>query len=127
MKAIVCYATGEIHLNSFGTDWTPCACGNVRVKWVDPNVGTVVVAARDRSSVRLLGLHNHYLKNVLRLDPSWEKFRELHGEATMAPGYLFDSSKVGCWAAVVRIGRSNDVRWATNEEFAEAFGEKLRE
>jgi hypothetical protein len=52
---------------------------------------------------------------------AWSKYQDLHEKATDAPGYLFDKSKIGCWAAVVKIGRSNDVRWATEEEFLEAF------
>jgi hypothetical protein len=124
VKAIICFADGEIHLNSFGTDWTACACGNVCAKWIDPQRGTAVVAARDREKVRLLGLNNRYL--VPAIEPGgrsllWEEYQKLHDATTDAPGYLFDKSKVGCWAAVVQIGRSNDVRWATNEEYDEAF------
>lgn len=124
MKAIICFADNSIHLNSFGTAWTPCACGNVRVRWIDPNRGTVVVAARDREAVRLLGLNNSYLVSAIEpsgRDLQWAEYQRLHEDAVKAPGYLFDASKIGCWAAVVKIGRSNDVRWATDEEHREAF------
>ncbi len=124
MKAIICYNNDSVHLNSFGEDWTPCSCGNVRVRWLDPKAGTVVVAAKNRATVRLLGLSNSYLIpaiNLLGRSLEWEEYQELHYEATEAPGYLFDKKKIGCWAAVVRIGRSNDVRWANDAEYAEAF------
>ncbi len=124
MKAIICFDKGDIHVGTFGADWTACACGNVRVRWEDPRKGTVVVAAKNRETVRLLGMHNSYL--IGAIEPSgkslsWPEYQELHKAATKAPGYLFDEEKIGCWAAVVKIGRSSDVRWATDEEHAEAF------
>ena len=126
MKAIICFANNDIHIHSFGTEWTACVCGNTKAKWIDSKAGTVVVAARIQPCVRLLGLNNHYL--IPAIEPGgrnlqWEEYRELHAQAVEAPGYLFDKSKIGCWAAVVRIGRSNDVRWATDEEYFEAFPE----
>ncbi len=124
MKAIICYDKGDVHINSFGEDWTSCSCGNVRVRWLDPQAGTVVVAAKNRETVRLLGLSNSYLIPAIDLNGmslTWERYRELHDEATNSPGYLFDKEKVACWAAVVKIGRSNDVRWATEAEYLGAF------
>jgi hypothetical protein len=113
MKALICFATGSVHITTFATKWMDCGCGNARVKWLDPESGTVVVWARKRNKVRLLGLNNHYLIPALTFkddrDLSWEEYQELHKLAAEAPGYLFDKEKVGCWAAVVKIGRSNDV------------------
>jgi hypothetical protein len=128
MKAIICYGgDGSIHLNSFSTEWTPCSCGNVAAKWLNPMFGTVVVAARDREKVRLLGLHNGYLTAAIapaRTNLSWPEYQELHNDATNAPTYIFDKSRIGCWAAVARVGSTNDVRWATDEEMAEAFKDR---
>jgi hypothetical protein len=59
MKAIICFRGGSVHIHTFGEDWTACACGNVKAKWLDPNAGTVAVAARNPFYVRLLGLNNH--------------------------------------------------------------------
>jgi hypothetical protein len=120
MKAIVC-GVGSIHVRSFGTEWTDCGCGNARAKWLDPFAGTVVVAARNRERVRLLGLNNAYLIPAFEKGLSWESYRLIHERSVKAPGYIFDASKAACWAVIVEIGRSNDVRWATDEEFLEAF------
>lgn len=123
MKAIICAEHGQIHIHTFGQSWTPCECGNVFAKWLDPDAGTVVVAARVKERVRLLGLNNRYLEAaLLGRNLSWERFRELHDMATEAPNFLFDKSRIACWAAVVEVGRSNDVRWANVDEFKEAFG-----
>jgi hypothetical protein len=126
MKAIICFETGQVHIHSFSEQWTACTCGNVKAKWLDPNAGTVIVAARNKTTVRLLGLNNAYL--IPAINPSgeslsWEEYQKLHLNAVEAPGYLFDKDKIACWAAVVKIGRSNDVRWATDEEYFEAFQE----
>ena len=131
-KAIVCFDSGEIHINTFGTDWTDCACGNTRAKWIDPYAGTVVVAARDKSHVRLLGLNNQYLLpaikgTLLGKDLLWPDYRTLHDQATTVPTHVFDKSKAGCWAVVVSIGLTSDVRWATDEEWPEAFAYKEEE
>jgi hypothetical protein len=124
VKAIICFDSGAIHIHSFSSEWTACACGNVKARWIDANAGTVAVAARNRSTVRLLGLNNHYL--IPAIEPggrslAWDEYRALHDKAIEAPGYVFDKEKIACWAAVVKIGRSNDVRWATDEEYLEAF------
>ena len=121
MKAIVCYFSGSIHINSFTEKWTACQCGNVKAKWLDPNLGTVAIAARDKDSVRLLGLNNQYLIPAIKLGGMWEDYRKMHDDATNAPNYIFDKSMASCWAVVIKIGRSNDVRWATDEEYLEAF------
>jgi hypothetical protein len=121
MKAIICFRSGDIHIHSFTEQWTACACGNVKVKWLDAKAGTVVVAAQDRESVRLLGMNNGYLIPAIKYGGMWEDYRKMHDEATNASGYLFDKSMASCWAVVVKIGRSNDVRWATDEEYLQAF------
>lgn len=122
MKAIICYCD-TVHIHTFTTDWTACSCGNVKARWIDPKRGTVVAAAKDRSKVRLLGMNNDYLIHAIKNCEAmtWREFRMLHAQAVDAPGYLFDIERIGCWAVIVEIGRSNDVRWATEEEFAEAF------
>jgi len=125
MKAIICFAHGDMHIHSFTTEWTPCACGNVKAKWVDPMSGTVLVAAKDYEKVRILGLNNHYLipATLGGGDPTWQAFRQFHDLAVNAPGYIFDKEKASCWAVVISVGRSNDVRRATPEEYKEAFGQ----
>jgi len=122
MKAIVCAEHGDLHIFTFGTEWTTCVCGNVKVKWVDPDAGTVVVAARSKERVRLLCLNNRYLAAALLNKPDFTALRGLHDAATQAPGFIFDKEKANCWAVVTEVGRTSDVRWATVDEFKEAFG-----
>ncbi len=126
MKAIICFANHDVHIHSFGETWTSCQCGNVRVKWLDSHLGTVVVAAKNKNKVRLLGLNNAYLIPAISTidQPSWDGYRQLHEQATEAPGYIFDKHKAACWATVVPIGSTGDVRWATAEEEADAFREE---
>ena len=129
MKAIICIQTNSVEIYTFGTAWTSCPCGNVKAKWLDPMAGTVAVAARNRDNVRLLGMNNNYLIPAIRQESvhrgvsglTWEEYRDLHEIAVNAPNFLFDKERICCWAAVVKIGRSNDVRWATDDEFIEAF------
>lgn len=67
-------------------------------------------------------MNNQYLIPACRQSRlSWPEYQQMHEAAIDAPGYLFNKDKVACWAAVVDIGRSNDVRWATDEEYVEAF------
>lgn len=122
MKAIICFAKGNLHIHTFSTEWTVCSCGSTKAKWINPDAGTVVVASKDRSKVKLLGMNNAYLIPACTQGYlTWSEYQLLHENAVDAPGYLFNKDKVCCWAAIVDIGRSNDVRWATDEEYVEAF------
>ena len=124
MKAIIC-ARGSVEIFSFTSEWTLCRCERVAAKWLDPRAGTVVVATKflgDREYVKLLGLNNQLLvRAVGARGQSWEDYRDWHDLATDAAGYIFDKSRASCWAVVAMIGTTNDVRWATDEEYAEAF------
>lgn len=122
MKALICTFTGKSEIFSFEKEWTKCGCGNSAARWVDPLAGTVVVAARNREKVHLLGLNNRYLVQALTHNtPTWEYLRELHDQATEAPDHVFDKSRAACWAVIVPVGRTSDVRWATDEEYLEVF------
>jgi hypothetical protein len=125
VKAIICTGHGDVHIHSFTQEWTACLCGNVKARWEDPQAGTVVVTTRvpaGRDRVRLLGLNNQLLlPAVTARGQMWEDFRAWHEQATDAPGYIFDKSRAACWAVVARIGSTGDVRWATDDEHAEAW------
>jgi hypothetical protein len=121
MKAIICGECLDIRgLNPFGA-FVSCRCGNVTARWDDPHAGTVLIKADDRSKARILGMNNHFLlkavdgiigKDILEAGgDKWDAFKQLHDKATDAPGYLFDKSKCACWAVVIRVGESNDVKW----------------
>ena len=122
MKAVICTRSGGVHIHTPGVgSWQVCQCGNTGAKWEDPQAGRLIVAARwDRAYVRGLGLNNQLLLPALAAaGQSWEDFRHWHSHATDAPGYVFDSSRAGCWAVVFRIGSTNDTRWATDAEYRE--------
>jgi hypothetical protein len=42
----------------------------------------------------------------------------VHEQATDAPGYVFDKSRAGCWAVVVRVGITDDAAWAADDGVA---------
>lgn len=128
MKAVICFAgglrgEGGVHIHTPGSDrWNVCDCGMTAAKWANPHTGQLVVAARDLSKVRGLGLNNQLLLPALT-EPGqvWETYRDWHEAATDAPGYVFDKARASCWAVIYRIGTTSDTRWATDEELTEAF------
>ena len=118
MKLLFCGACHDIRALDPEGAWTVCRCGNLEARWLDPHRGTVGVRAMDREVVRIIGVHNGFLSGAF--DPSVEKgdniyWRNLHGIATVAPGYLFDEHKRGCWAAIIKVGETNDVFWETTQ------------
>jgi hypothetical protein len=71
------------------------------------------VTADDRRNAYILGLHNGVLTPAINGELAmFEDFREAHERATNAPNYVFDKSRAGCWAVVVRAGQTSDVKWA---------------
>jgi hypothetical protein len=131
VKAVVCWAggpdgVGNVHIHSPGSErWEVCQCGMTAARWEEPQSGRLIVAAYDESKVRVLGLNNHLLLSTLmtRGRPAWETVRHWHDEATDAPGYVFDKSRAGCWAAVFEVGSTSDTRFAAAPELAAAFTE----
>lgn len=94
-----------------------CRCGNVQARWDDPQRGTAVFAARDRTTALGVGFNNAFLvpalsgKLLMHADA-----RRYHEIATTAPGYVFDESKAGCWAVVYRPGSTTDTRFVDLSE-----------
>jgi hypothetical protein len=124
VKAIICAVTGNLHIHTPGNgQWQVCQCGNTGAKWDDPQAGTLIVACRgDRDMVRVLGLNNQLLITALTVSGQlWEDYRAWHDHATDAPGYVFDKSRAGCWAVVIRIGSTSDTRFAEHNEYLECF------
>jgi hypothetical protein len=113
MKALACGQCGDIQ--GLIDEWRTCRCGLVRAHWIDgrrglaefdvPNIGY-------RQFAYLLGLNNQVLAPALQGELGmWQDFRERAEAATDAPGYIFDKTKAGSWAVVVRAGRTDDVTW----------------
>lgn len=125
MKAVICTKQLGVHIHSPGVDkWEICQCGGTGARWEDPEAGKLIIASRDGSTDRVLGLglNNQLLIRAVTQRISWPSYREWHEIATDASGYIFDSSKAGCWAVVFPIGTTSDVRWATPQERDECFG-----
>lgn len=121
MKALACGGCGDIRaLGHAGgpCDWVSCSCGLTVARWVDPQRG--MAEFRDpgaglRTYCFLLGLNNRVLSPALAGQLSeFADFRTAHKEATRAPGYIFDSSRAGCWAVIVPAGSTSDVTWAAD-------------
>lgn len=68
----------------------------------------------------MIGLHNGFLMQALSQQGMGrpEFWRELH-ETTCesAEGYVFHTNQRNCWAAPFKPGWTNDVTWATYEEW----------
>lgn len=110
MKALLCGACGDIQ--ALQTDWRSCRCGNTKARWTDPTLGLAEFDGLDRSKCYLLGLNNQLLVPAMLGDLGvWEEFRAAHDRATNAPHHVFDKSRAGCWAVVVKVGRTSDVKW----------------
>lgn len=111
MKALVCGECGDIQ--ALQVEWRSCKCGNVEGHWTNAMLGTAEFKARNRQHAFVLGLNNQLLGPALRGELGmWEDFRGVHELATKAPNHIFDESRADCWAVVVAVGRTNDVRWA---------------
>lgn len=111
MKILFCGRCFSFH--SFKEKiWTFCDCKQMAARWLDPNKGTVQVLAQVISRTFIIGMNNRFLMDSVAesamMDTQW---REAHKAATDAPGYLFDESRRGCWACVVRIGQTVDIDW----------------
>lgn len=120
MKALVCTICVDIRALDPSGAWTVCRCGNAEARWLDPNMGTVRVKAKDQTRVRILGLNNEFLvaavKGPTHLEMvsaggQWEWWRKLHEKACDAKGYVFDKDKRGCWACLVKVNETNDITW----------------
>ncbi|MDP9439061.1 MAG: hypothetical protein M3P49_09985 [Actinomycetota bacterium] len=120
MKAIICGGCVDIRALP-PTGSAVCRCGNVTGEWVDPVRGTVRVEARNREAVRMLGLHNGFLKYAFfeRLDgkpTTDEQWRRAHGLLTgESKGFLFHDDRRGCPFVIFRVGETNDVWWGAGE------------
>lgn len=97
-----------------------CRCGNATAAWVDPNRGTVQVWARLRHTVRVLGIHNSFLRAgmALTVPHQHHTWRDLHEEvvSNQSDGYLFHQDRRGCWVALIQVGESNDTSWGEPTE-----------
>lgn len=121
MKALLCLQCSDIRAPNPDKSPVACRCGNCGVRWDDPQRGRLKVWARNKSLVRVIGLHNDFLMAaaddgggpanpgpIRKMDEYW---KSVHEEVTNAPGYLFDKSKRACWACIIRVGETNDVWW----------------
>lgn len=113
MKAIVCGKCGDLRaLRDSGP--VSCECGNVTGWWVDARRGTAKVFAYDRSTAKIMGVHNGFFMAAFKAyDYAPARWREIHAEVTKtAEGYVFHDSQRACPVAIIGVGMSSDVTWA---------------
>lgn len=114
MKALVCGRCGDIQ--ALMDEWRSCKCGNVEAHWTDGRLGLAEFRCRDYGTAFLLGLNNRVLGPALNGELGGnEEWRRAHEAATDAPGYIFDRSKKDCWAVIVRMGATADVKRAEDD------------
>lgn len=114
MKALICGECADIQ--ALQDEWRTCKCGNVSARWTNALLGIAEFKARNREKAFLLGMNNRLLGPALRGELAmWEDCRAAHDIATKAPNHIFDESRANCWAVVVAVGRTNDVKWASPE------------
>lgn len=120
MKALVCTKCMDIRALEPNGAWTVCRCGNTEGRWLNPQEGQVRVRAKDRSFVRFLGLNNRFLiraiegpttKELIASGGQWSWWKKLHEFATDAKGYIFDKQFRECWAVVIKVGDTGDIKW----------------
>ena len=141
MKALYCGECGDLRAPSPNGDWTSCYCGQAAMRWVDPRKGIAKVRADDKRFVRVIGIHNGFLRFAVsqisnlpsvptieealeKLEagnssrfPNDEDWREFHKTAVEeSSGYLFHSSRRACGMVIIRIGESNDITWEEDNE-----------
>lgn len=121
MKLLFCGKCFDI--KAFSTEFTPCKCGNLEVRWVDPERGTFEAKAKVKQRARIIGMNNSFLYQAFNLPQigiqipgSDEGWRQAHDRATNAPGYLFDKKHRACWAGIFQIGQTADGKWAAGHE-----------
>jgi hypothetical protein len=110
---MLCGECNDIRAMDPGGAWTRCRCGNMQARWVDPRTGTVAVSARDRTTARIIGLHNGFLRAAYQRPALRnEGWREAHDDLVdHAHGYVFHRSNRACPVAIVRVGDTSDIRW----------------
>jgi len=121
-KALVCAKCFDIRGLDPNGGFVTCFCGSSSARWEDAAAGKV----RCRGSwSRILGLNNNYFVPAIagpsHLDTveaggQWEWWRKLHDRAVDAKGYIFDRERRSCWATIVRVNETNDVRWEDENE-----------
>lgn len=123
MKAMLCTNCSDI-LAPYRDDgrWRWCQCQLAAVRWRDGTAGLLDVAAfRGPSQVRILGLSNMFLEYGIngghRLGLMAQDWRELHETCArkVGPHYLFHHTNRDCWALIVRVGESADIRFIDYE------------
>jgi len=127
-KAAICVPCSDIFSprRDWRTDrsWTWCQCEATAVRWRDGGQGQLeVTSLHGPQDVRVLGLANNFLLAGItggrRTGDAW---RLLHSEmtGTIDSHYLFHKERRGCWALIVAVGESSDVRFTS-------FSEAIRE
>lgn len=112
MKLAICSICDQVF--SFPSDgsWGNCACGNVQIRWSDAQKGLVKVKASNPDLVRIMGIHNQFLREAIA-DLSNLGWRAVTKDIceNQSEGYLFDKNRRNCPVVIVRVGETDDISW----------------
>jgi hypothetical protein len=100
-----------------------CRCGNVTGWWIDPIRGIAKIKAKYKGDVRVIGMHNAFLKFAFHDkigggthdDSEWKSMHQLvtdHGSEHS----MFDKNRRCCPLVIFRVGETSDVSWAADDE-----------
>ena len=128
MKVLLCTLCLDIRALDPEGAWTECRCGNCSARWSDTSTGSVRCRAKDQSKLRIIGMNNTFLLAGskgpsyadLKLGGRWAWWRKLHEAATVAEGLIFDKDKRACWAAILKVGDTNDISWEPDSQLPSA-------
>lgn len=118
-----CYAIHSFPERRIGegqNEWVYCDCKQMAARWLDENAGTVQVLAQLPELAFIIGMNNNFLRTAVCGSMSNEGWQKAHGLATLAPDHVFDAHRRGCWACVLRVGETADIKWHEAQEKVKA-------
>ena len=122
MKVLFTGCCGKLIVpNSKSNVPTKCECGKSWVWWKNPIAGILKVYIEGENNIdsNILCLHNGIFRDTGMKSP--EHYREL---AKTAEGTVFKETE--SLVVLVPVGTTNDVSYASDEEFLEARGNLLK-
>lgn len=123
MKLLLCGECMDIRAPHPEGEWTACRCGNAEARWANPSTGQLRVRAKHQCHVRVIGMNNMMiwaalgeagLPSIPKLPrpKDNDEWRKAHADiCSGAKGYIFHDDFRACWAAIMSVGETGDVKW----------------
>jgi hypothetical protein len=124
MKVLFCGNCTDIRAMDPTGAWTACRCGQMQARWEDAQRGLVRVKAELPDLVRIIGMNNGFLRAAFQLqakspqltvDEYWQHKHRIEC-AEIPDTHLFHNNHRGCWACIIRVGETGDVKWEPVED-----------